>query len=107
MNYETAKKLQQSLPNCNHELEPMDFLNGKYLPRDHNNYPIGLSELIEACGENFLNLHKGVSWWATGVHTEDIMEVLTGQFPKGKPIEVRGSTPEIAVANLWLELNKK
>ena len=50
-----------------------------------------LSELIEACGEDFRLLSKRATWRA-----ESIMGV-----------EDFGNTPEEAVANLWLALNKK
>ncbi|HEX9503598.1 MAG TPA: hypothetical protein VF974_04740 [Patescibacteria group bacterium] len=54
-----------------------------------------LSELIEACGDKFDNLHlvaNDKSWEATGWDADSIG---------------LGQTPEIAVAELWLELNKK
>ena len=53
-----------------------------------------LSELIEACGDDFTWLQKNDGWW----------ECCT----KTKPIEnTTGSTAEIAVSNLWLKLNEK
>lgn len=56
-----------------------------------------LSELIEACGENFSSLiHRAVYWSAKAV--------LNGN---DDGIWVDGSTPEEAVAKLWLALNKK
>ena len=54
-----------------------------------------LSELVEACGDGFDYLFRknndGSLWIAT----------------TNGGNEYEGSTPEIAVANLWLELNKK
>ncbi len=51
-----------------------------------------LSELIEACGEEFNNMfHIEKKWRCCSFQDEDVM----------------GNTPEEAVANLWLELNKK
>lgn len=55
--------------------------------------PPTLSELIEACGERFMYLHKKEGEW--------LAEDRTFEFQK------RGPTPEEAVANLWLELKKK
>lgn len=59
-----------------------------------------LSELIEACGEDFGSLNRNFEpddglWRAVKKGT-----VHVGIITEGK-------TPEIAVANLWLELNKK
>ena len=54
-----------------------------------------LSELIEACGEMFINLNHDTAlkeeWFASGCDD----------------VSAFGSTPEEAVANLWLEINKK
>ncbi len=57
-----------------------------------------LSELIEACGDNvFLEVYK------------DTKSCSASNRPYSQENEKRGrgSTPEEAVANLWLELNKK
>lgn len=68
-------------------------------------YPT-LTELIEACGEQFASLEKGLTtkeqlWLATGgkYHGED-------DGPYRYEFELFGSTPEEAVARLWLALNK-
>lgn len=65
-----------------------------------------LSELIEACGDRFIELKKSTKliqekeiencWRANGlmVEPDDILSV-------------EGGTPEEAVARLWLVLNKK
>lgn len=59
-----------------------------------------LSELIEACGDKFYALNKlgnpfpNEDWCAEGETLPDSMDFT-------------GSTPEEAVAKLWLELNKK
>lgn len=59
-------------------------------------YAPTLSGLIEACGEKFLNLFYCAmmrnNWWA---------ECGCCYYKQGA-----GTTPEEAVANLWLELNK-
>ena len=57
-----------------------------------------LSELIEACGERFSNLAN------FGEENEPWIARSVG-YPNS--IRTRGSTPEEAVANLWLALNKK
>ena len=57
-----------------------------------------LTELIEACGERFesLNRHGEGAWGAEGWPTDNTT-----------PLLVVGSTPEEAVAKLWLALNGK
>jgi hypothetical protein len=66
--------------------------------------PPTLSELIEACGEN--NEHGEFTLWF------DLEEWVAGYYedfwgePRKHNKTRRGSTPEEAVANLWLELNK-
>ena len=58
-----------------------------------------LSELIEACGEGFADLNKSChGGWECNV---EHFNSDTG-FPK-----TTGSTPEEAVAKLWLVINKK
>jgi hypothetical protein len=64
-------------------------------------YSPTLSELIEACGESFdsLTLCDG-DWRADGIDPNIGCVVdCCGELGQG-------STPEEAVANLWLELNK-
>lgn len=69
-------------------------------------YIPSLSELIEACGDDFRSLEKHYGqigatnhitpWYgAKDVYMDETMVGITG------------ITPEEAVANLWLELNKK
>lgn len=103
MNYELAKKLKEAG-------YPMKLAITTSDPSNLFTYPVGgahfyiyptLSELIEACGDRFaclLNLGND-DWKARA--DEPCYECYNGQ-PEGK-----GSTPEEAVANLWLELNKK
>jgi hypothetical protein len=58
-----------------------------------------LSELIEACGKNFTSLAKEGSFWcARG--TKYIDGSNWYEWTKS------GNIPEIAVANLWLSLQK-
>lgn len=62
-----------------------------------------LSELIEACGDDFESLVKREEDWAAYV-TEDAYKGDCVYDCCGYRI---GSTPEEAVAKLWLALNKK
>lgn len=68
-----------------------------------------LSELIEACGDEFDTLYKGRSasfsypeqdgkWYCNASHNEANYSIYGG---------IEGLSPEEAVAHLWLELNKK
>ena len=65
-----------------------------------------LSELIEACGEDFSKLEyhpdisAGTPWLAWRRHA------LSKQIEGKQPL-ADGSTPEEAVANLWLALHEK
>jgi len=70
-------------------------------------YEPTLSELIEACGDSFKNLtykfqyyaKNGNTWfcnWVSYEWRDDAQEEWDSE----------GSTPEDAVANLWLELNR-
>ena len=98
MDYELAKKLkdagfQQTWPKPDfvelHDAIKIQEIMDKY---EKDVYIPTLSELIEACGNrfDFLANNKNGTWQASGGNIND----QTGQ------------TPEEAVANLWLELNK-
>lgn len=73
-----------------------------------------LSELIEACGDEFESLtHWGDKWLADskGQLRNDMVDE---EYPEAIRCEsgccgksANGSTPEEAVANLYLEINKK
>src|ERR1700685_2083469 len=54
-----------------------------------------LSELVEACGEDFYHLRKTIKWFAAAL------------FAPADIREVWGDPPEEAVANLCLTLSKK
>jgi len=58
-------------------------------------YQPTLSELIEACGEGFHYLNR------------NIQSAGRAWFAGGERVTFDGSTPEEAVARLWLALNKK
>ncbi len=96
MNYELAKKLKnagfpQKGMDCNWITNPEAELEEIYVPT--------LSELIEACGDKFYGIHRMVSgiWIAFMYDIED----------SSRQVEAPGSTPEEAVALLWLELQNK
>lgn len=99
MNYELALKLKESgFP------QPESVKIPDYLPTNiintssvwelkENVYTPTLSKLIEACGDKF----------------DKLLRIYTGEFVAetiGKEPHI-GSTPEEAVAKLWLELNNK
>jgi hypothetical protein len=99
MTYEVAKKLKDNCfpftkcedKKCNHIKE---------IGSDFHYLPPTLSELIEACGHEFGQLYRRDSdrWLA----------VVPPKWLTEEPrLESYGSTPEEAVANLWLALNGK
>ena len=60
-------------------------------------YPPTLSELIEFCGNKFHGMYKADDCIAHGFNSDDEFD----------DVYVHGQSFEIAVAKLWLELNKK
>ena len=101
MTYELAKKLRDA----GFKQEGLGFLmNGNvYAPgfselTSDLYYPT-LSELIEACGHYFYQLTKedDGSWTCASING----------YPKSGFGVTNSSTPEEAVANLWLALNDK
>lgn len=103
MTYELAKKLKEAgFPQYgkNREVDgglamtnESGTLEGCYIPT--------LSELIEACGEDFWALYK------VGTRETPDWKWEAGSF--GVPLNEivgKGQTPEEAVANLWLKLNE-
>jgi len=58
-----------------------------------------LSELIEACGDDFSHLKKLETSWIAVTHS--------AFDENGNNFEEFGKTPEQAVKNLWIKLNKK
>jgi len=95
MKHKSAKSIQIKL--FKPEIEPMDMRNGTFLPKDDNNYPIGLSELMEMCGNITWRMYRDITQPSDKRFYICCIEV-TNQF---------GSTPEEAVANLYIELNKR
>ena len=101
MTYELAKQLKDSgfpLKQCENDFE----CDHEHVMKDaHEIFCLAptLSELIEACGDDFEGLtkvDKQNNWWVD----------RRGNWPDGEAI-YGGSTPEEAVAKLWLALNKK
>lgn len=70
-----------------------------------------LSELIEACGENLSIMKKGLFMgkhgWVVGQLTFNEVTNSEEMNPFMWHLHAFGNTPEEAVANLWLALNKK
>ena len=91
MTYEFAKQLKDAgFPQGIEKSSGVDNLLGG-VP-----YSPTLSQLIEACvGFNAL-YRVEYEWWAQGQF----------QKPGSKTIEIRGSTPQEAVAKLWLALHQ-
>jgi len=98
MNYDTAKKLKEA-----------GFPKKTWLVLGPDRYRFHmptLSELIEACGQCLshikrLRVNDADYWWAVSHcgHPEHEWS--------GNNLEECGETPEEAVANLWLALNRK
>lgn len=109
MNYETAKKLKDAgFPQGDDLYCKCAFLSDKEQGKQDVTYDCHtekvanptLSELIEACGEYFGALVRVKNVWkavAIGRTMDDL--TLPSQ-------ECEGTTPEEAVANLYLALNK-
>jgi len=105
MNYKLAKQLKDSgyeLTCCSETSNHIQIGNQPYL------IPT-LSELIDACGEEFVQLYYfngSKDWCASGginmlskENTEKLRQGTTTQYSE------MGKTPEEAVAKLWLKLN--
>lgn len=103
MNYELAKELKDA--GFPQEEGAGEVIDDEGLPAKPGVYegrlyvPI-LSELIEACGESFRRLEvtllPSVKWHCVGVDIPGSLDVFS---------EVHGTTPEEAVAHLWIALN--
>lgn len=99
MKYETAKALKEA----GFPLKPTPSQNYPQLVTDliidhvRYQYPT-LSELIDVCGDGFTRLLR--------IHDANIKEGVFRFEAMGRNIEEVGSTPEEAVANLYLALKK-
>lgn len=101
MNFELKKQLSVAgfpLKTCTNILS-LFHICGKV---ECDNYPT-LSELIEACGEKFQNLWKVAN---EKKYISISLDIKNGLIVPAK-YKGEGSTPEEAVARLWLALNKK
>lgn len=124
MNYDTALKLKDAGfpqyirgitglikdPTCAETFSMHQNVDGSFdldKPREevlkYYAYEPTLSELIQACGDGFESLERGWLAKATGGRKID-WEFHSDPYEHH---EGKGQTPEIAVANLWLALNKK
>lgn len=112
LSYELAKKIQDSGFEYKPRLHAMILPDNSILTlgttdeeaKDGIYEPL-LSELIEACGDfpNQFSLYgRDKDRWETSM----IPTQIFGALLKATITEY-GDTPEIAVAKLWLELNKK
>lgn len=123
LNYELAKQLKDAGFKCegyfgvteNNKLVESDSeygwvaaKEGNYLYEDFQTVieiPT-LSELIEACGENFGTLSQYSFPGTDGNKFLASCQYKPGDIQQ-KYTDAEGSTPEEAVARLWLALNKK
>lgn len=97
MNYELALKLQESnYPQGGHGYYLSESGHMTSEPYYMSFYIPTLSELIEECGDSLFNLIKRV----------DGRDWACNWYEYNNSMAIYGSTPEEAVANLWLELNK-
>ena len=106
MTYQLAKQLKDAgfkQSGNGYILEPANRLINEQEAAKEQCYAPTLSELIEACGDNFYDLVHRVS------KVSKKMEwVASVSYGMEKPPELGwGATPEEAVAKLWFALNDK
>lgn len=120
MNYELCKKLKDAGFVFRAVHLEREFKGDQlYLEKEHYIIPT-LSELIEACGEDFGSLERfrefrfaGFSedkkqWFAEKRYIEIVFDKCNNKKLCNSPRVIEsGSTPEETVANLWLASNKK
>lgn len=106
ISYELALKLKEAgfkmknLKDWDMTQCPFPWGHFKYTDGQSYIYPV-LSELIEACSPRFHTLTIGSDMWIAEAGFYDKETKQVGVVERG------GKTPSEAVANLWLELNKK
>jgi len=94
MKYKLAKQLKEAgFPQVDISSLPQE----RYWSKEEVCYIPTLSELIEACGDEFRNLTKDNEIWSTNF-------IQGSEYDYG---ETEGKTPEEAVAKLYIKLNKK
>jgi len=109
MDYELAKELQKAkFPKSKDWVEHSTLMKGNYFMVD--GYGVAnLSELIDACGKGFCCLLR-CSKEGYPESYEKYFGADDGMYGDKfglSTMEYVGSTPEEAVARLWLALNKK
>lgn len=115
MNYELAKKLKHARYPIKEIVVSEDHVLALEYYKLFNLIQVGhvlwvlptLSELIEACGVDgfaYLENHQNIQWRKTVGGNPDLSLSWAAQ---GNGFRGSGSTPEEAIANLWLSLNKK
>ena len=112
MNYKLAKQLKDAGFPQGRPLHHLPYLSGKTKEERAEMfkrfYVPTLSELIEACGDEFDKLIR----FDTPTEEEDILcnEIFHCDAPRWKAFSksfmYNGKTPEEAVAKLWLKLNE-
>jgi len=109
--YELAKKLKDAGFNSK-EVKKYSYKDGKF--HDDYDVPDGLllpdptlSELIEACGDKFENLKRDGNSGEYAWRTNYIYDSGQEYDDYACTSEANGSSPEEAVANLYLSLNSK
>jgi hypothetical protein len=108
MNYELAKQLKEAgfsqgkLLDCDTYINDDNSYTTYQYASPNALYLPNLSELIEACGDKFSSLTRSPrnTWYTSTPKGE-------GKYEYEFVVGIEGSTPEEAVANLWLALNKK
>jgi hypothetical protein len=122
MNYELAKKLKDAgFVTHNHDIWTHCVANCfTHSNSEEVTHCPSLSELIEACGDRFGAIYKAhdnitIEGEGDKITCENVYEAVDSitfsmmtspKFPKSFLVN-EGSTPEIAVANLWLQLNSQ
>ena len=102
MNYELAKKLKDAGFPQNMDRYHYDGKNNQTsaLDEDGIDFPT-LSELIEACGDEII----GISKYNNGEYAKDGWYAMYHKPAMSNTTFIYGSTPEEAVANLWIQLH--
>ena len=104
MNYKLAKELKDAgfpLRKVSEAKADMVFFNKEYYLSPF------LSELIEACGDEFVSLERFITSASREGREMPIPIFFCIPYHIEKYLKHSGDTPEEAVARLWLALNKK
>lgn len=101
MTYELTKKLKDA----GFPIKPYPFPGTDNLEEAewYEKYIPTLSELIEACGDEFMLTNETYRWEAWKGKIESMVRMGEG----GANYEAEGSTPEEAVANLYIALHSQ